>query len=312
MSNVSPMEMNRANHEALLIEPVRRGDEQAALAWIFAELSPQGRAERIGKLRAACANRPVEGLWAAYRGARVVGAVRAHVQPGRTALVTPGCVAPEEPPETARELLSRAVESLPGQGVQVAQAVLETGCGPAADRLLDGGFRHVANVLYLVSLENAFPESAPAEHLEFVPYSQRRHREFAELVERTYEGTLDCVALDAVRAVDDVLAGYRGAGPFDPARWLVARSEGREVGCVLVGEDPAGDPWELVYLGVVPEARGRGHGLALTRHVQWLAREAGRKRIVLAVDVANAPAKRVYAAAGFVGWDRRSVYLRVL
>jgi ribosomal protein S18 acetylase RimI-like enzyme len=303
--------MNRAKHEGLLIEAVRRGDEPAALEWLFAELPPQERAVRIAKLRAQYTNGPIEGLWAAYRGGRMVGAMRAQVQPGRTALVTLGDMAPHEPPESAEALLSRAVEGLRSQGVQVVQAVLETE-GAAAQRLLGGGFRHVTNVLYLVSLRTAFPESPPAEHLEFVPYATQEHRRFADLVERTYLGTLDCVAMDAVRSVDDVLEGYRRAGTFDPARWLVAHSAGRDVGCLILGEDLGMDGWELVYLGVVPEARRRGHALAMTRHAQWLARGAGRSRMVLAVDAANRPAIAVYAAAGFAAWDQRILYLRVL
>ena len=42
------------------------------------------------------------------------------------------------------------------------------------------------------------------------------------------------------------------------------------------------------------------------------ARQAERKRLVLAVDAANEPALRMYAAAGFQAWDRRSVFVRVL
>jgi ribosomal protein S18 acetylase RimI-like enzyme len=84
------------------------------------------------------------------------------------------------------------------------------------------------------------------------------------------------------------------------------------VGCLLLGEDAAGAQWELVYMGVVPEARGRGIGLDLTRHAQWVARAAGCARMVLAVDATNAPALAVYAAAGFSSWDHRSVFLRVL
>jgi ribosomal protein S18 acetylase RimI-like enzyme len=63
-------------------------------------------------------------------------------------------------------------------------------------------------------------------------------------------------------------------------------------------------------MGVVPEARGQGLGISIVRHAQYLARAAGRERLVLAVDAANEPAIAVYAAAGFVCWDRRSVFLR--
>ena len=76
-------------------------------------------------------------------------------------------------------------------------------------------------------------------------------------------------------------------------------ARGVDVGCLLIADWPQNDQWELIYMGVVPEARGRGYGVAVVRQAQWLAGCAGRQRLVLAVDTANEPAMRVYAAAGF-------------
>jgi ribosomal protein S18 acetylase RimI-like enzyme len=72
------------------------------------------------------------------------------------------------------------------------------------------------------------------------------------------------------------------------------------------------DQFEIVYLGVVPQARGERLGLTLTRHALWLARQAGRARVVLAVDAANRPAIDGYLVAGFAAWDRRSIFVRSL
>lgn len=303
--------MNQPNRQALHIEPLGPADVPAALELVFAHLEPQQRARRVAKLRAQCEKGPIEGFWAAYRGGRIVGAMRAAVQPGRTALVTAAHVVAGEPPETARALLARVVDALPGQGVQLAQALLETDHGPDAQLLAGAGFRHASDLLYLVSVTGAFPDSPPAEHLEFVPYSPERHRRLAQLVERTYAGSLDCRAVDGVRDVDDVLAGYQAAGRFDPACWLLVRHESVDVGCLLISPDAETDEWELTYMGVVPEARRGGFALAMTRHAQWLARNAACRRLVLAVDAGNAPAIATYAAAGFVTWDRLSVFLRV-
>ena len=56
--------------------------------------------------------------------------------------------------------------------------------------------------------------------------------------------------------------------------------------------------------------RRRGLGVAIVRQAQWLTRCAARERLVLGVDSANEPAMKVYAAAGLIAWDRRSVYVR--
>jgi ribosomal protein S18 acetylase RimI-like enzyme len=228
-------------------------------------------------------------------------------------MVSLGRIDAAEPTETACELLSRSAESLRRAGVLVAQTLLETDHGPQADRFEGAGFRHVANLLFLSSSRDAFPQTSPGGRLTLVPYAAERHREFAQLVERTYVGSRDCLAMDTVRTVDDVLEGYRAAGNFDPHFWLVAHRAGREVGCLLLRRaETSSKAWEIVYLGIVPEARGHDFGLDLTREAQWMARQAGATRLFLAVDAENAPAISVYAAAGFVTWAERSVFLRVV
>ena len=104
-------------------------------------------------------------------------------------------------------------------------------------------------------------------------------------------------------------SGVRGA--FAPDQWLIVRHQGRDVGCLLLADHPEPGNRELVYMGLVPAVRGHGWGSHITQHAQWLARQAGRPRLVLAVDAANGPAIRVYESLGFRAWDRKSVYLRV-
>jgi predicted N-acetyltransferase YhbS len=56
---------------------------------------------------------------------------------------------------------------------------------------------------------------------------------------------------------------------------------------------------ELVYMGIVPEARGKGLGDGLIRlGINALAEEGGG-HIVTAVDAANGPARRLYHRHGF-------------
>ncbi len=130
-------------------------------------------------------------------------------------------------------------------------------------------------------------------------------------MEATYQQTRDCPQLNGVRDVEDVLAGYRAAGVFDAGRWLIVRHAGTDVGCLLLTDFPEHDNWELTYMGVAPSARGNGWGIEMVRYAQWRARLAGRSRLVLAVDAANDPAIRMYVAAGFQAWERRTVCVKV-
>ena len=47
---------------------------------------------------------------------------------------------------------------------------------------------------------------------------------------------------------------------------------GEEIGCLILTDYPEHSTWELIYLGVVPAARGQGWGLEIVRHARWLAR----------------------------------------
>ncbi len=80
---------------------------------------------------------------------------------------------------------------------------------------------------------------------------------------------------------------------------------------LLLSEIPDRDAWEVAYLGLTPPARGRGLGRAVLAHALDLA-AAHVPRLELAVDVRNHPANRLYQAARFLPFDRRSVHLASL
>lgn len=101
------------------------------------------------------------------------------------------------------------------------------------------------------------------------------------------------------------------AGGFDAAgvEILVASlpdapPEGLAIWRALPGEA------ELLSIGVVEKARGRGAGAALLSAVIAAARSTSADAIFLEVDPANAPALRLYGRAGFTETARRKAYYR--
>ncbi len=249
-------------------------------------------------------------LWIGCRGQSVVAAMLAETQPGRTAVV--GCprVADGETAETALAVLTHVSEELRKSGVQLAQSLPLTHLPGDVAVLLAAGFEAACDLLYLVSLSGAFPSAPPDDDLEWIPNEAAGHDCLCRVIAQSYAGSLDCPKIQQQRSLDDVLTGYRGVGAFDPARWLIVRQRGADIGCLLLADHPDNNAWELVYMGLVPSARGRGLGVSLVRRAQWLAAQAGRQRLTTAVDADNGPAISAYAAAGFTGWDRRTVFLR--
>jgi GNAT superfamily N-acetyltransferase len=295
------------------ILPVAVPERTAALELLLCDWNAEDRARQIAEfLQSPGPAANWETLVAAYRGGKMVGVAWGQIHPGRVA----GCWPPRTVPGTSavvRSMLLEAVcEKLGAQQVQLAQSLLLESQRTDGDLLRRHGFTLIATLEYLFSVDRDFPTAPPAGDLEFMPYSPELHPRLLEIVEATYQQTLDCPQINGVRAIEDVLSGYRASGAFDPRFWLLVRHATEDVGCLLLADYPEYGHQELVYMGLRQQCRGRHWGAQMARHAQWVCRQTGRTRLVLAVDAANAPARRMYQAAGFRAWDRRVAYLKIL
>lgn len=287
------------------------GDREAGLRLALRDLDDaqyRVQAESLQEGETAPLPAPVR-AWGFFRGGRLTGSVLSQVQPGHTALVWPPRTIEGESPQTAAELLAAALKTLGETDLRMVQALLPTDAGVDADLFRAAGFRRVSDLLYLVCLDGEFPTVHPSSGVEFHPLTGDAEPTFAAVVEATYEGTLDCPAVNGIRSIEDVLVGYRATGIYNPQGWLFVRRQGENIGCLIVADYPQFQTRELIYMGLLPAARRQGHGLSIVRHALWQAAVARRQRLVLAVDAANEPALRMYAAAGFQAWDRKSVFI---
>jgi RimJ/RimL family protein N-acetyltransferase len=285
-----------------------------AIDLLTAQLPEETRPVQKTAILAAIAADPIQaaGLLGFFQGDELTAAAWLQVQVGRTATLWPPVGAERVEATAAAALVTRALVLARSQGAVLVQSLLLTDAGDDAKALRTTGFAHAADLLYLVSLASQFPHASPEGKLTFVLQAANEMRQIAEIVERSYQGTRDCPGLNGVRAIKDVIAGYHSIGRFRPDLWLIARSANGDAGCMILADHAPEAVWELVYLGVVPELRGRGFGLEMVRYAQWLAARENIERLVLAVDASNEPALAMYAAAGFVSWDRRSVFVRIL
>jgi len=235
--------------------------------------------------------------------------------PGRAAIVWPPQFAGDDENRRAgiaTLLFARLWPELAAAGAHMAQALVAPGDLGITKLLALGGLSHAADLLYLSAELQGLAPSAAALPFEIEPLQPEADSRLIHLLERTYVGTLDCPRIDGLRKTADVVAGYRSVGEFHPELWQIVRHGGDDVGCLLVNLHPDVNHAEIVYLGLIPEVRGRGWGLLLTRRAQQLARERHCERVVLAVDAANEPAARLYADAGFSQFDRRAIWIRSL
>jgi ribosomal protein S18 acetylase RimI-like enzyme len=235
---------------------------------------------------------------------------------GNTAVLWP----PPPSHPAAAELLKAAAAFADDRRIPLTQLVVSEQDSFDEQLLRRCGFDRLATLVYLVAPATAgalaggddlSPSNGGFEGLSFEPFAGSQPARLTEAIEQTYVATRDCPQLEGVRPLDQVLAGYRAQGAYQPAHWYLVGEAGRDVGVLILAHHPEGGSCELVYMGVVAAARGRGVGRRIALFAQRAATLMGAERVVLAVDEGNAPALAAYAHAGFTAWDRRIVYARL-
>jgi mycothiol synthase len=300
----------------LVVRPANRTEWPVALDVLFQHDDPASRHDRGIRTEALLRSGELDpsGLLIACRDSEIVGTILCTPAPGAVGLVWPPevIVAPERRP-VEDQLVERACRWLKEKGVKLAQLLVLRQEEHRAEPLLRHGFYRVTTLIYLSrSLSEALPTAET--DLRFETFSSETAGRFAETVSRTYEGSHDCPEVNGVRTVEEILAGHRAQGVFAPERWwLVYSAAGKEpVGVLLVNalnEEPG---WDLIYMGLVPEARGRGLGRQLTLHALHAARAQGLSWLELCVDGRNFFARGVYETLGFRLVTERLIYLAAL
>ena len=105
------------------------------------------------------------------------------------------------------------------------------------------------------------------------------------------------------RCVDEMFCETWTTPRPDNYCWLIAWRHDQPLGFACYGpESLAQNTWDLFWICVAPEARGRGVGHALlTQAEQRARREGGRLMVIYTASTpAYAPARRLYERCGFI------------
>jgi len=117
----------------------------------------------------------------------------------------------------------------------------------------------VGEVAFLVNDQLAAAARPLPDEVRLIAMADDRQFGVREMILKTYQGSLDCPEIDGVRAIDDILLGYRPTGVSGDRHWHLLRYQDRPVGCLLLGEHES-HQWGLIYMGIAPESRGCGPG----------------------------------------------------
>ncbi|MCH8881573.1 MAG: GNAT family N-acetyltransferase [Planctomycetes bacterium] len=245
---------------------------------------------------------------------RLVGSALGVVSPGKVAMILiSSCM-----PETAlSDAVTQALEVLEQKaqhaGLAILQSLIPPDCADRAQVLGKAGYAFLADMQYLTL---KVPQSLPSEprRLDVVVEDYRSVDEvvFRNTLGRTYEGSLDCPGLNGLRTMEEIVLSHRHTGIHDPRLWLIAKVGADPVGVVLLTHVPLQPAMEIVYVGVVPEARGCSYGSYLVRLAIEQAVRTRSEHLMLAVDHLNHYAGKIYASFGFNETDRRHAWIRKL
>lgn len=295
--------------------PVPAREHVAALRLLFQDLPSGDREQRVLRCVEMIQQGHLdsEGLLGLHEGKELVGVLLCHASPGATGLLwPPQTVADPRYQDREDQLFAWGRRWLRQRGVKIAQALL-VDPDRECPSLLRNGFDHVTQLLYLrhtlVDLPSFWPPAL--SRLRTESYGDCRPGIFEQTLMRTYRESLDFPEMNDVRTVEEILAGSRAEGVFDPRLWWLAWENGLPVGVALLSASAEGEAWDLAYLGVVPEARRQGVARELLLSVLLEARGTGIGQVTLCVDGRNGPARSLYHRFGFELYDRREVYLAV-
>jgi GNAT superfamily N-acetyltransferase len=270
-------------------------------------------AQRLAEFDEDCRRRELtpDLLFAAYANGRLSGACVALASPGSAALMLiPPAAQSSEQVRTATEAsltaarLASASRSL--TLLQLLQPVEDTAL---TSMIRTAGFTPLTTLVYLQRALTPVPRRNASRELRWVRFSSAAAPAFCETLGRTYDGSLDCPELAGLRRPDEILASHRSAGDFNPNWWWLALHDDEPVGVLLLAGLPNRGIVEVVYLGVVPAARGTSVADVLLNRALGIAIQACAQTLALAVDERNAPARRLYARWGFVEIGRRTAWI---
>lgn len=303
---------------------------QPLLQALLSHLDDQQRQQRLQQLAAVSYAQVINnqsdllsGLWLLREEQNPVAAIWTQRTAGRTAilghpvrlLAAPGEQNWSTRPLTADDpafepLAQTTCQWLDQSSVVMTQLVIDPDEIPHAHRWQAHGFAHLVDLLYLMQKVDPQSSSVPAtveiENVSPIDQPQR----WVQLLEATYEQTMDCPELNGKRQTLDTLEGYRETATFVPEGWWIGQVDQQDCGCLIVADHPESDVLELVYIGIHPDFRGRGLGQQFLQKLLFFSANHQRAHVLAAVDKRNLPALKLYRRLGFSLITERSVWAR--
>ena len=258
----------------------------------------------------------LSGLWVALQNERVVGALLTQTLAGQIGAVWPPKVINGlSTHKIAENLLAAGLRHLKRLGCRLAQALIDKDSDPAAARdLTRAGLMFRSTAVAFLRRETVTPieTDTSARKIRWSTLNKANEPLFNDVLNASYLDSLDMPELKDLRTFDDMVAGQKATGRFNPAHWFLGTLEGQiQPSLILIMTDSHEDTSTISYLGIAPSARRQGLGLLAIEFARAQA-ESTANWLEVTVDQRNTPAVSLYKKAGFETWLERDLYLAYL
>ena len=287
---------------ALVVESAAPDRRAEACRWLFASRPYAEHAARRFEQFFAIGELDPAGLLVALDHGNLVGVQFAYRIGGGQ-----GAFWPPAANDTAIEdaLVTAGLNWLCREPTRVIQSLVAPVEQARAAAFLRAGFRTVTSLAFLSRTCRADDTPARSWNLRFRRLNAFDDA-FVQLLIQTYEGTQDVPELNGRRTEAEILGGFR---ELDPSHSWWLEYGGERVGLLILALRSDDPTVELSYVGLVPQARGRGLGGEAVDFAIAESALSARHSIQLNVDVRNEPALRIYHDRMFRTDEVRKLYL---
>jgi ribosomal protein S18 acetylase RimI-like enzyme len=281
-------------------------EREAALRLLSHRLDPTAQEESVSQTLQSAEQGALsfDFLVVAVEADKVLGASWLVVSEDFTGHIFPPEVIEHEHQQLIWDDLAQHIASLlDDSGCWIGQILLHPDEVTQRQRLDDSPFAYLADLQFMsMSFDDETTAISPptkSVRLEATSYQEGRNETlFVDVMEQTYEGSLDFPEVNEFRTAEEAFHSHRTHSQIQPHCWQVFYHKRRPAGMLLLspGQD---DHWEITYMGVCGSVRGQGIGHAMLSQAIATAKKQGAQGLSLGVDSRNHYAIKLYEAYGF-------------
>ena len=246
------------------------------------------------------------------RNGEMIGGCFAMLRPDGTVLAIQPAALPSEPESSSRLIYETIFECAAKIQARLIMVLVDHQQSADETQFAALGFEKVSELLNLNADWTTFPNQCPANRLRFVPYENTQWPEMVEVVEKTYENTLDFPRLTGLVPAEQILRGYQESHIFETSLWFFIEYQSKIIGALLLTQLESAEHLELTYVGLLQPYRGLGFAREIVQFSQFIASERDCTHLIVAVDAANTPALNAYMHSGFHMHDQKEIFVRFL